>query len=242
MAHTLPDYTTKYKLATIFGQIDSGELAARLKSINTFDRRGNVIWMDDFEATVLHWNTTKTGTSSDVALDTTMALTGNQCVKLTGGTSASSTAAMYRALAYPQLGKLGLEMGITNVTGIDSITIYLTVYDGTNKNEAAIRYKTSTTALQYENSEGNFTDFATITAPKSDILTFHMWKMIADFEEGEYMRFILDNTTYDLAGTQYRTVANASAPFLYAACILVNSAGVTKDIYVDNVIITQNEL
>ena len=46
MVHTLPDYSTKYRMTNVFGNIDHSELAARLGSPSTFDRRGNIIFMD----------------------------------------------------------------------------------------------------------------------------------------------------------------------------------------------------
>ncbi|GAH58675.1 unnamed protein product, partial [marine sediment metagenome] len=53
MVHTLPDYSTKYKMTNLFGNLDNSELAARIKPLSMLDRAGHLIWYDDFEADTL---------------------------------------------------------------------------------------------------------------------------------------------------------------------------------------------
>ncbi len=48
MVHTLPDYTSKWKMLKLSANVDNAELAARINGINTFDRRGNVLYIEDF--------------------------------------------------------------------------------------------------------------------------------------------------------------------------------------------------
>jgi len=48
-----PDYGQAGPTSLIATVPDLGELAARLGSNNTWDRRGFILWYDDFEASVL---------------------------------------------------------------------------------------------------------------------------------------------------------------------------------------------
>ena len=70
MVHTLPDYTTKYKTAIVFGNLDHAELAARLGSIDIYDRRGAVIDLDNFEAPYMRWIGETLGGGGNVTLTT----------------------------------------------------------------------------------------------------------------------------------------------------------------------------
>jgi len=49
VAHGAPDWWGTEQTSTVHLVQDVGELAARLGSIVTFDRRGNVIWLTSFE-------------------------------------------------------------------------------------------------------------------------------------------------------------------------------------------------
>jgi len=241
MGHTLPPWTSKYKLIKVFGNIDNNELAARLGSLSLFDRRGDTFWYDDFESANLIWQTFVYGASSAVALDNTYALSGAQCVKMTVGTSASSVAIIYRTLSYPSKSKLGLEMAFTNEDNIDYVVMGINLYDGAYKHAAEIRYVPSTSELKYQDSDGNFQTFATITGLKDDLAMFNIWKLVADFESEKYTRFILNDTTYDLSSYAYRKTANVTAKYLYIFIQLLSNTGSASSIRVDNAIVTQNE-
>ncbi|GAI56753.1 unnamed protein product, partial [marine sediment metagenome] len=55
MAHGQPDFGMYQIAKTIYRLADMGELAVRLGSIVTHDRRGDVIWMDNFDSGIAKW-------------------------------------------------------------------------------------------------------------------------------------------------------------------------------------------
>ena len=61
MAHTLPPWTSKYKLTEVFSGIDVNELAVRLGSPVNLDRRGNIVFIDDVEHALRKWEVSTTG-------------------------------------------------------------------------------------------------------------------------------------------------------------------------------------
>ena len=56
MGHGYPDYGTQGPVSTVHSIQDLGELAVRLGSIVTFDRRGNVLWLDGFDSGIGAWS------------------------------------------------------------------------------------------------------------------------------------------------------------------------------------------
>ncbi|MFH1593720.1 MAG: hypothetical protein ABID09_03365, partial [Candidatus Omnitrophota bacterium] len=95
MAHTNPDYTSKGKLNTITASTDNAELAVRLGSVVTFDRRGNVIFIDDFEGATLFWTTGGAGVGNVEALTAAWGKSGSQSCELTAGAGAAGQARIY---------------------------------------------------------------------------------------------------------------------------------------------------
>ena len=68
MAGETPDYGRLSAQATVFPVTDLGELAARLGSIVSHDRRGDVIWLDGFEDGLDKWQPTTSGSGAAVDL------------------------------------------------------------------------------------------------------------------------------------------------------------------------------
>ena len=82
MVHTLPPWTSKYRLVKIFANVDVAELVVRLGSPVSFDRRGNVVLIDDFAASVIKWSYPGYGTGNGHELSTAWAKSGSQSLKL----------------------------------------------------------------------------------------------------------------------------------------------------------------
>ncbi|GAH47647.1 unnamed protein product, partial [marine sediment metagenome] len=59
-----------------------GEIAARLGSIVTYDKRGDVVDFDNFEFPVLRWDINVVGSESYARLDSAQCRSGAQCMKM----------------------------------------------------------------------------------------------------------------------------------------------------------------
>jgi len=241
MGHTLPPWTSKYKMVTVFGNIDNNELAARLGSLSLFDRRGQIFWYDGFEAANIHWFTQAIGAGSAVALDATIALLGENSLKLTAGTANPSMTDIVKSLAYPAAGKYGVEAAITTNNDLDEITLALIYYNGESRYSVVIRYLPATEVLQYYDENANYVTFATSVKLKDGLDVFNLWKLVVDVEEEKYVRFILNGTTHDLSSYLPRKTASTAARYLHINIGIKNVSGTAESVHVDNVIVTQNE-
>jgi len=77
-------------------------------------------------------------------------------------------------------------------------------------------------------------------------LTFGYWpmhtmKLVVDLNTDRYVRFILNETEYDLSAYSANTFANPDQPHLGVKAILYSTAGFNADCWVDDIILTQNE-
>ncbi len=241
MVHTLPPWTSKWRMATIFGQIDQGELAARLKSINTFDRRGDTVFMEDFEAPTLTWTTVAIGTGASVALSAASYKSGSQSLKLTPGSTTTWHASATKLLALPVQSRLGFECSFSADDNTSYFSLGSSMYDGTTRYIQGILYDHANDHIDYYNSGGTYTEIASGIKFKTSIVMFMPLKVVIDYATGEYVRLMFGDTEYNLSGIPLWSGASANNPYCGMEVRHVGTAGNNPISYVDNVIITQNE-
>lgn len=241
MVHTLPDWTTSHEMLTIFGQIDTGELAARLGALTTLDRRGNIIWMDDFEG----GDTKKWATSIDAggsaAISNTRAWMGTQSMKTITNAAAGDSAALAKAFALPTQHTMGIELMFHMSLGKPLVYIRLIGYDGTHYWTGHVEYNHNTQKLFYYDSDGLPVE---LTRTDSNVTILEPWfnmKLVVDWDAKEYMRFIFGSTTYDLSGIAMKSIEDGTDKHIEV--YLFNEAGTNAaaTVYFDNFIFTQNE-
>jgi len=241
MVHTLPDGTTKYKMVTIFGQIDSGELAARLGSIASFDRRGNVIWMDDFESSILHWGVTAGGGGGAAAYSTDRALRGNGSCKIQSGTTTEDPTEIIRPLAFPVLGKMGFELAISYAALINILTWRMVVYDGSTIYTAKVFWHNGLNRFYYHDHNDDpqvLRSGVDLTQPDHG---FNIIKLVCDFSTGEYIRLIYNATTIPMTDLKFYQNSSGVSPRMLIEFWVDGVTDQDAVVYVDNAIVTQNE-
>jgi len=241
MAHTLPDYSSKWRNETIFGVADMGELAARLNSIDKFDRRGNVIWMDDFEGATNLW-TLNGGAGYATALNAAVALAGSQSMKMTtGGIGGNNWAIIYRTLAYPVLSNIGFE--ISSSWDDDVLYFYWQIFlwTGTTLMDPSIRYNDTTHELLYLDAANVYQVFATNVDMDLNANSFNTCKLVANFVDMEYERFIYNDVTYDLSGIALNAMNNLLPSRLGVYFGIVADGVKVLNTWADSAIVTQNE-
>ena len=218
------------------GQISLAEVAARLGSIHTFDRRGNILWYDDFEDGLNKWEVSLSGTGPSVALTNAQARKGALSCKLVSGTSGGAYSQINAYLPYNILSRMGFESAFT-ANGDTEYTWRFWFYDGTNYYEASVTYS-ATDWLEIWTTAG-WVAVANVPLLHSDSL-FHILKLVVDPITHKYVRLILNNTEYDVSASDMLPTANATAPHtLVTFRVTKGSSGDT--VYIDNVIVTQNE-
>ena len=65
MARSGPDWGLRGGKATVFPLTDMAELAARLRSIDVYDRAGDVIALDDFQSGIDQWEHSGSGSGKN---------------------------------------------------------------------------------------------------------------------------------------------------------------------------------
>ena len=242
MAHTLPDYTTKYKMTTIFSNIDDAELAARLNSINTFDRRGNIAFMEDFEGTSLKWTEIDEGVGGSLDITNEMSITGDQSLRTTVGSGADKRTGIDRRFQQMQLKRLGFEASFTWDADLDNFDMFCYMYTGTKYFYPFLDLDVAAGNLQIWGGAGAFTVLDSSFDLVDNNKLFHTAKMVVDLDTGYWVRVIIDDTEYDASAVKLINTADlVTKPHLRWALYYNTTNAAAQVAYIDRLIMTQNE-
>lgn len=241
MAHGAPDDSNVVKLGPIYRVDDLAELAVRLGSPSLWDRRGEIVVIDSFEHGLGRSGSLLSGTGAHIRLSCARALHAGYCVALKAGADASRYAGLAYIYGLPQTTKLGLEFSFT----IDDDTEYwewrIFWYTGSSYSLAAVRYDAQDDTLYYLDSDGDWTEFASSVTLRKYAEAWQIGKLVADYTDLEYVRFVLSNTVYSLADLSLQTVVSSTSPQLVCQALHYGTSGNNPVAYLDAVMVTQNE-
>jgi len=241
MPHGTPDWWGVEPTSTVHQMQDAGELAVRLGSPVTFDRRGNVVFVDGFEDGLGAYQIDYTGTGASVVLSCLESRAGAYSAKLIGGSTANNYAQVFVYRPYPVESRVGMEASFAHDGDIATLTLAQFFVVGATQYRARVRYNHAASKLQYYDSAGNWQDLATGVSLYYLVGAFHTLKVVVDLTNGEYLRVALNNTEYDMEGIAMYTAGFPFADVWQAYVEVVSSVGHNGRAYVDDVILTQNE-
>ena len=239
--HTALDYSTKYKLAKIFGQIDSGELAARTGGLSFLDRRGNVVFMDDFSNNTNNYYRSSAGAASAMVISATRSFSNDTCMKITAGPGATNYTNVWRTTNQPRSTKLGVEVMYMIDNDDADIMLGISGWTGTEVYDAWIKYDTGTEEISYHNLGGTFTVIGT---ERNELEVYKLWtyfKVVIDWSTKCYVRAIVGGTEYPLPNIEFYHTASGLDPMTQLLMHITVNGATTTDLYADNLIFTQNE-
>lgn len=241
MAHGQPDFGMYAQKVTTFGLSDMGELAARLGSIVTHDRRGDIVWFDDFESSLNKWTEGGDGLLHDAVISAASARNGGLSCKLTTGSTSTKVSQITHQGSGFVSSKVGIEVSFTLHASLKSFSVRLEFYDGTWRYVSEIKHQLAADTLTYSDSDGNPVVFATGVDLGDARALFHTLKMVIDFPNSRYHRVIVDHVEYDLSSYAVKKVGSGLAPLHVAYLNTDTDLGSNISSYVDDYIETQNE-
>lgn len=242
MAHGQPDFGLYAAKATVSGLADIGELAARLGSIATFDRRGDIVWFDDFEGDVDKWYQDLEGTDAAIVVSPDAARNGSFSAKLTTGDEIDDFAMVLHYLPYPVTSRVGFEISFTTEDNLSELIFSQRLYDGDYEHYARLRYLPATDVLQYLDSGAVWRDLATSLDLYDATYIFHTIKLVIDLDTHKYIRAILDDVEYDMSALNYRHTADPdTTPHWEQIADMITGVNDNVSNYVDDAVVTQNE-
>ncbi|KKN35896.1 hypothetical protein LCGC14_0779000 [marine sediment metagenome] len=241
MPRDLPDWGAQSSQVTVHEITDLGELAVRLGSIVSFDRRGDVMWFDDFESGITKWVTSASGTGASVAASDNTARNGKNSVLLTGGSDGTRQAELRRDMPFLSLSSLGFEVSFSKASLVQTMEFVVQIWDGTNRHDYKIRYSDADDELQYWSSTEAWVTLATDIDLGTTASLFDTLKMVVDLSGEMYVRVLFNERQLPMDDIDVKLTASGATPFLRVFVLLTSRDGENDIVYVDDVILTQNE-
>jgi hypothetical protein len=226
---------------TVLGLQDMGELAVRLGSINTYDRKGDTIWMDDFEDNINKWGAALAGAGAARALSTDCARNGAKSAILTGGSDGARYAHIYRQLPFPVLSSLGYEFSFFPKSDMESVEFRMLLQDGADAWSCMLRFIDATKDVEIRVAGGgwvkvcDYFPFYILGSP------FVSVKIVADFINSKYVKLLMRNRIIDLTAYNLYTYGDVVTPQVSVSVKFTSDVGKNGIMYIDDVIVTQNE-
>lgn len=221
----------------------NAELAAIFSFVKRYDRRGLVVYPDGFDQGLSGWEKVTSGTGAKIEHSTSQAFSPPFSCELTAGSDSERYARISRHLPFPVAGKIGLEFSFTLDPETDHIRASIGWYDGTYVRGWTVNYDLPNTTLSCGGADGQHTDLKTDLSLRVDDEQFHTIKLVADLEDEEFSRVLCNALSY--TPTTAAIGKGADATHAHLVIIIwhysVAAPAVNPNIWVDNVIVTQNE-
>lgn len=242
----LPDYsspkpTGQVPIGPVYTSTDVGELAARLKSCDVFDRRGNIVFIDDFEDGISNWQVDANGTGGKVTWCSTTSSGGGFCAELIGGSDGTRDAYIYRISPYPRLSLMGFEWAWSHNSMWNNMLAFIDFYDSAICWQPGIRYMPLTASWEIYNSSGAWQTLLTNAYLEMNSNMFNRTKLVVDFINKRYERLMINDQTIDLSMYNLYGWATGNPRHYYFGICVYEDPGNNYALYVDDVMITQNE-
>jgi len=236
-----PDYG-QYQQKVVGGTLsDMADLAVRLGSIVEYDRRGDIVFLDDFEELILKWATPVIG-AGYVRLDSTTAKSGSQSVKLYTDVGGVATAAMVKRFVVLGVMRVGIEISFSDLTDDADFIFHTTYWDGTTAWRSRLWWDYSArTFYIFDEIRDYWVAVVNYGSLRRGEYVFYPIKLVLDFVNHRYVRVMLAGTEYDLSAYTIQPIASAGGIYLLTAFTIINTAAVNNQCWVDDFILTMNE-
>lgn len=241
MSHGGPDWGTAGPLGTVYTIEDMAELAARLGSIVTFDRRGNVVCLDDFEAAIPKWSVSPWVGTEYAILDSTSVLSGSQAVRLHNPDTAFASIAISKGTSILGSKRLGYEFSFSRLSANLDLLLEIYYYTGARYLFAAAKFNNNNHKLYIYDKNVGYKEVATLGFLPDRSFLFSTIKLVIDFDTLKYVRVLFNINQYDISSIPLYTSGSGVAPSIIAHITLNNKNADGGDVWIDNYIVTQNE-
>jgi len=241
MPHGTPDWGLVGPKETIFGLDDLGETAVRLGSPHLWDRRGDVIYQCDFDEGLegLRWYESVAGLTHN--LYTGNSMKGAFSVRGVCGPAANEYVGVTKSVPFPVASRIGLEAAHNFWLTFSYFTLEIHIITAAATVSGGVRIDRVNNRLQYDDGSPGWANFG--AAPNAYLSNeiLHVMKLVIDATTNQYVRTILDDVEEDMAGIPLNPVGAGGTSHAIIEVYGENVGTEVAQVFIDNVIVTQNE-
>ncbi len=245
----LPDYSTPAPIGStaqgvVYTSPDPGESAARLGSPVKYDRRGNVVFMTDFQASINPFTfAIGAGAGALAEQSAEISQSGGSSLKMCSGIATTTSLTWIGSMV--GMSKLGLTISLCSPdTNFTQIVGNILIYDGTNLMTAIFgitRNVAGDNDIVIVDTSGTPVVVARGLLLPWGYRAYTTIKIVVDPVTGVYERFLINNLSFDTSKTAANVVPTPFSPLIW---IILGETGTptnTSTFYHNGFIVTQNE-
>jgi hypothetical protein len=217
------------------------EHAARLSPL-VFDRRGDIVFFDDYESPTKKWVDYKDA-GGVIARSIDYSTNGDFSIKATTNNSVGDDAGIEYIHTDYHDGLIGVQISVYTNWSPTILNLTLAYYDGTLEHHAQLRYYLSgylTKIVDDAGAEQNISStvkyYTSVTNPN-----FATLKLVIDTNSGDYVRALVMREEFDLSAYTIQTSASADPPHIRVRAFMTAANALAEVGYLDGFVITENE-
>lgn len=241
MPHGLPDDADVESIANVYKSLDVAELAVRLGGIPSFDRRGDVVYLNDFRAGAGILTLSESVGSTELLFsDYNALLSGVSVLMYVSGVEDDYATAQGRVLL-DQAGGIGVEFLYTVLSHVKSVSLRIQIITGGLCYYFWIDIVITTGKVYYYDAAGAWVEIGEHTATNPQSPWLQSAKLVIDRDSLQYARFIYNGVVYllrDLAPFVFASATNDQ--LFFEGRYRADDTGACTA-YLAGVIVTQNE-
>ncbi len=221
----------------------AAELAARLGSIDKYERGGEVYDLEDFEHGLGRWVQTSVIATGEFLLVGDAVRSGGYAAAIRSSLGAGREAQLEHYSVTPSRSRLGVEASF----GVLSDTSFAELRFATSKPSPVVSYywglrsDIQNGTLAYLNSAGNWITLASGINWTAVSVSYNVLKLVVNPTTGYYVRAIAAGQVFDLSAQLGRSGAGIIWPTTYTRLAHPSDGANNNWVYWDDVILTHNE-
>ena len=241
MPRGAPDYSNVRAYGPLHRLDDLAELAGRLGSPVTYDRRGSVLFLATFANGSGQFGLTSVGSGASLGVTPETFLSGPFSLRMLTSNVTDEISTVHTRIAIPEkTSKLGLEAGVSFTDVEVGFDIQISHYTGAKLYQYTLIYRSDQDRLYIVSPTGSgILDDNLVLYPGSH--AWHKMKIVVDFENNTYLRALMDEDAYDVSDFDAYVYTNTEPKRIDVRLHGATRDNTTREIHWDNVIITQNE-
>ena len=207
----------------------------------TYDRKGDVIWWDDFEDGINKWGYAPPNYPYIPPLSLHTAREGGQSLMLRADPDTGVYNMIWKYIPTLQPAPYGFEFSYAVSSYAHQVKQELFYFDGTTLWLAKIYYDQPTNTFYYLNSSNEYVALTPSLELYADWRAFHTQKLVINPGSGKYVKLIVNGYTFDMSTISLYNYASSEAAHLYISIWNTATGAAKADIYIDHVVVTSSE-
>ena len=241
MPRGAPDYSNVRAYGTLYRLDDMAELAARLGSMATYDRRGNVVWLTNFELGLQGSTFDVNPPASEGKVIATRSCYGHFSLSFDPSADEGSYVTWGRVIQFLEMGKIATEIIISTDAYPGGVKLVMHYYTGERQLGAVVFYKLSTKSWYIQAKELGWVKLLESYEIQSGPTAWHHVKLVIDTKEKRYTRLLIDRKVILLPEYELTDEPSEDLGQLEVRFEVYGEPAYHAPAYLDGVIVTQNE-